>query len=120
MYGWAIVFSAASMFVAQPRSGPTAIGRTNWERTRSSFTTRKTGKGQSAQCFRKKKANGRQVSKNASQLETTMATELANAFSSGIRNRCGSRIHHARDFFRRSAGSLAMWPRFEYSTLLQK
>src|SRR3954464_5554529 len=87
------------MFVAQPRSGPTAIGRTNWERMRSSFTTRKTGNGQSGQCFRKKKAKGRQASKKASQLETTMATELANAFSSGIRNRCGSRIQHARDFF---------------------
>src|SRR3954469_906723 len=87
------------MFVAQPRSGPTAIGRMNWERTRSSFTTRKMGNGQSGQCFRKKKAKGRQASKKASQLETTIATELANDFSSGIRNSCGRAIRRARYFF---------------------
>src|ERR1700741_1790637 len=90
---------AAIMFEAQSRSAPTEIGWMKFERTWSRFTMKKTGKGQSRQCFRKKKTKGRQASKKASQLETTMATELANAFSSGIRNSCGSQIHCARNFF---------------------
>src|SRR5215212_3099846 len=87
------------MFDAHSRSGPTEIGWTTLERTFRRLTIRWTGKGQSAQCFRKKKTNGRQASKKASQLETTTATELANAFSSGIRHSCGSWIHSARNFF---------------------
>ena len=60
---------------------------------------RKTGSGQSPQCFRKKKKNGLQASKNASQLDTTTATELANAFSSGMPHPCDSRMGSARNFF---------------------
>ena len=93
--------SAVIMLEAHSRSGPTEMGWTNAERIRSSLTIRKTGNGQSGQYFRKKKMNGRQASKNESQLETTTATELANAFSSGIRNSCGSLIAHARNFFSR-------------------
>src|SRR4051794_24456959 len=70
------------------------------ERIWSRLTIRKTGNGQSGQYFRKRKTKGRQASKKESQLETTTATELANAFSSGIRNSCGSLITRARNFFR--------------------
>src|SRR5437763_3873247 len=87
-----------AMFDAQLRSGPTETGRTKLERTRSSLTMRKTGSGQSPQCFRKKKENGRHVSKKASQLDTTTATELAKAFSSGIRHSSSSLIRRARNF----------------------
>src|ERR1044072_1582330 len=45
---------------------------------------RNAGNGQSLQCLRKKKTNGRHASKNASQLETMIATELAKSFSSGM------------------------------------
>src|SRR6266403_2569285 len=99
MYGCEIDARAVSMFDPQSRSGPTEIGWMKFERTWSRLTIRYTGNGQSLQCFRKKKTKGRQASKNASQLETTMATELANAFSSGIRNSCDSRMRRARDFF---------------------
>src|SRR5437762_4893659 len=96
-----------AMFEAQLRSGPTEIGRMIFERTRSSLTMRKTGSGQSAQCLRKKKKNGRQVSKNASQLDTTTATELANALSSGIRHSSCSTILRARNFLPVRCRSLA-------------
>src|SRR2546421_6391663 len=61
-----------------------------FERTRRRLMTRKTGNGQSLQCFRKKKTNGRQASKNASQLETTTATEPAKSFSSGMTKSCAN------------------------------
>jgi len=96
------------MFEAQLRSDPTEIGRMILERTRSWLTMRNTGSGQSLQCLRKKKKNGRQVSKNASQLDTTTATELAKAFSSGIRNSSSSLIPRARNFFLGAAPSVAM------------
>src|SRR6478735_4174506 len=99
MYGCEIDSSATIMFEAQSRSGPTLIGCTMFELTRRRLTMRNVGNGQSGQCFRKKKTKGRQASKNASQLETTTATELANAFSSGIRHSCGSTIRGARNFF---------------------
>src|ERR1043166_3054001 len=72
------------MFAAQSRSGPTAIGWRKFERTRRRLTMRNAGNGQSLQCLRKKKTNGRHASKNASQLETIIATELAKSFSSGM------------------------------------
>src|ERR1700692_2664019 len=72
------------MLDAQFRSGPTMIGWRKFELTRRRLTIRKIGKGQSLQCLRKKKTNGRHASKNASQLETTIATELAKSFSSGM------------------------------------
>jgi hypothetical protein len=75
---------------------------------------RKTGKGQSAQYLRKKNTKGRQASKNESQLETTIATELANAFSSGIRNSCGSLIARARNFFPPAHRELATEWHFRY------
>src|ERR1700686_283298 len=75
---------ATFMLQAQSRSGPTAIALTKFERMRRRLTMRKIGNGQSPQCFRKKKTNGRQASKNASQLETTTATEPAKSFSSGM------------------------------------
>src|ERR1051326_7672062 len=106
MYGCGIDSSATIMFDAHSRSGPTWIGWTIFDWTWRWFTIRKTGKGQSLQCLRKKNTNGRHASKKASQLETTTATELANAFSSRIRHSCGSRIGSARDFFaRRAAGA---------------
>src|SRR5436189_6327524 len=108
------------MFDAQFRSGPTDIGRTIFERTRSSLTMRKTGSGQSLQCLRKKKKNGRQVSKNASQLDTTTATELAKAFSSGIRNSSSSLIPRARNFFMAAAPLVAMAGHFGYVVASQK
>src|SRR6478672_6725118 len=94
------------MFEAHSRSGPTGIGWIKRDRTRRRLTIRKTGKGQSPQCFRKKKTKGRQVSKKVSQLETTTATELANAFSSGICHSCGNGIHSARNFFRGAMAGL--------------
>src|SRR5438309_3452829 len=78
------------MLQAQSRSGPTAIALTKLERTRSRLTIRKIGNGQSLQCLRKKKTNGRQASKNASQLETTTATEPAKSFSSGMAKSCAN------------------------------
>src|SRR5947199_9988664 len=72
------------MLDAQTRSGPTVIGWRKFERTRRRLTIRNIGKGQSLQYLRKKKTNGRHASKNASQLETMIATELAKSFSSGI------------------------------------
>src|SRR6266404_5558303 len=105
---------AVFMFDAHSRSGPTEIGWMKSERTWSRLTIRYTGNGQSLQCFRKKKTKGRQASKNASQLETTIATELANAFSSGIRNSCGSRIRGARDFFCRNRWLVAEARQFGY------
>src|SRR5205814_6313177 len=98
-----------AMFEAQLRSGPTEIGRMILERTRSWLTMRNTGSGQSLQCLRKKKKNGRQVSKKASQLDTTTATDLAKAFSSGIRNSSSSLIPRARNFFLGAADRLR-WP----------
>jgi hypothetical protein len=71
------------MLAAQSRSGPTVIGWIKFERTRSRLTIKNAGKGQSLQCLRKKKVNGRHASKKASQLETTIATELAKSFSVG-------------------------------------
>src|SRR5205823_11822871 len=109
-----------AMFEAQLRSVPTEIGRTFSERTRSWLTMRNTGSGQSLQCLRKKKKNGRQVSKNASQLDTTTATELAKAFSSGIRNSSSSLIPHARNFFLGAALSVAIAGLFGYVVASQK
>src|SRR6187397_3086318 len=68
-------------FRPQVRSGPTRMGRIHAERASSSLRTRKTGNGQSPQNFRKNCANGRQASKNGSQLETTIAIESAKSFS---------------------------------------
>src|SRR2546423_1252808 len=99
MYGWGMDAKAVIMFDAHSRSGPTGIGWTIVERIWRRLTIRKIGNGHSGQYFRKKKTKGRQASKNESQLETTTATELANAFSSGIRNSCGSLIPRARNFF---------------------
>src|SRR5882762_9931574 len=73
------------MLEAQFRSGPTVIGWRKFERMRRRLTIRKIGNGQSLQCLRKKKTNGRHASKKASQLETTTATELAKSFSSGMK-----------------------------------
>src|SRR5450432_2226089 len=87
------------MFEAHPRSGPTAIGWSGFERTRRRLTIRKTGNGQSLQCFRKKKANGRQASKNASQLETTIATELVKSFSSGMKRVVRQAVPLRKRFF---------------------
>jgi len=108
------------MFEAQLRSGPTEIGRMILERTRSWLMMRNTGNGQSLQCLRKKKKNGRQVSKKASQLDTTTATELAKAFSSGIRNSSSSLIPRARNFFMGAAPSVAMAGLFGYVVASQK
>src|SRR3954452_11537883 len=87
------------MLEAHSRSGRTEIGWTMRDRTCNWVTIKKTGKGQSPQCFRKKNTKGRQASKNASQLEPTTAPELANAFSSGICHSCGNGIRYARNFF---------------------
>src|SRR6187399_2134258 len=76
------------MFEAQPRSSPTAIARAKSERTDSSFTIRFTGNGQSGQNLRKKNANGRHASKNASQLETTIETAPAKSRSSFMSRTC--------------------------------
>src|SRR6266446_4476147 len=86
------------MLDAQSRSGPTVIGWRRFERTRRRLTIRKIGKGQSLQYFRKKKTNGRHASKNASQLETTIATELAKSFSSGMEKSCSNADALARIF----------------------
>src|SRR4051812_34105134 len=74
MYGVAICCIAICMLLAQPRSCPTRIARIVDERTSSSFVIRQTENGQSGQNLRKKNANGRHASKNASQLETTTET----------------------------------------------
>src|SRR5437868_14189361 len=87
------------MFDAQFRSGPTAIGWMNCERTRRRLTIRNIGNGQSLQYLRKKKTKGRQASKNASQLDTMIATELAKSFSSGMEESCDRLEHSASDFF---------------------
>src|SRR6476659_5403743 len=108
------------MFEAQARSGPTAIGWSTLERTVGLVTMRETGNGQSLQCFRKKKTKGRQVSKKVSQLETTTATELANAFSSGICHSCGNEIHSARNFFRGAMAGLRERARSRMLAVSQK
>src|SRR5687768_3639642 len=82
---------AVISFRPQVGSGPTRIVRIQEERGSSSFTTRKTGNGQSAQNFLKNWAKGRQASKNGSQLETTIAILSAKG-SSGFMfpgERCG-------------------------------
>src|SRR5436305_10847388 len=86
------------MLDAQFRSGPTVIGWRKFERTRRRLTIRKIGNGQSLQCLRKKKTNGRHASKNASQLETMIATELAKSFSSGMGKSWGRPLVCASDF----------------------
>jgi len=87
------------MLEAQSRSGPTVIGWTKFERTRRRLTIRNAGKGQSLQCFRKKKTKGRHASKKASQLETTIATELAKSFSSGMEEVVGQALALRKRFF---------------------
>src|SRR3977135_2119944 len=72
------------MLEAQFRSGPTVMGLRKFERTRKRLTIRKIGNGQSLQCLRKKKTNGRHASKNATQLETMIRSDLAKSFSSGM------------------------------------
>src|SRR5438874_1129923 len=93
------------MLQAQSRSGPTAIALTKLERTGSRLTIRKIGNGQSLQCLRKKKTNGPQASKNASQLETSTATEPAKSFSSGMTKSCANAEAVATFFAAAHAGA---------------
>src|ERR1043165_10035931 len=67
--------SATSKLLDQPRSGPTEIARIRGERTWSWLEIRKIWNGQSFQKRLRNKLNGSQASKNASQLETIIATE---------------------------------------------
>src|ERR1044071_541487 len=112
--------SAVIILEAHSRSGPTEIGCAIFDRIWSRLTIKKNGNGQSGQCFRKKKTKGRQASKKESQLETTTATELENAFSSGIRNSCGSLIARARNFFPRAPRAACGRVAFQISFALQK